>query len=194
MMKPHWRRAQLCGRALTRKDFNMTGGENEYGDAFKKAKLEHDERQQDSTEAQRLQAEADADIAALSNVVLPQLQAAAQKLEPLGGRVDIRQFGRTGKMLRPTSVAFRIMDQQGRKSRVYLIVPRCGTVAVTGGDGFDIKTGLPQQPENIGEKVGIQQRDDLTIENVKKLILSAIAEYRNDRKRTQRANDNDDLK
>jgi hypothetical protein len=172
----------------------MTGAENDYGDAFKKAKLEHDERRQDSTEAQRLQAEADADIAALSNVVLPQLQAAAQKLEPLGGRVDIRQFGRTGKMLRPTSVAFRIMDQQGRKSRVYLIVPRCGAVAVTSGDGFDIKTGHPQQPENIGEKVGIQQRDDLTIENVKKLILGAIAEYRNDRKRTQRANDNDDLK
>jgi hypothetical protein len=120
-------------------------------------------------------------LAALGNVVLPQLQAAAQKLEPLGGRVDIRQFGRTGKMLRPTSVAFRIMDQQGGKSRAYLIVPRGGTVTVTCGDGFDIKTGHPQQPENIGEKVGIQQRDDLTIENVKKLILGAIAEYRNDR-------------
>jgi len=37
----------------------------------------------------------------------------------------------------------------------------------------------------------IQRRDDLTIENVKKLILGAIAEYRKDRKRTQRA-DNDD--
>jgi hypothetical protein len=159
----------------------MTGGENDYGDAFKEAKLEHDERRQDSTETLRLQAEADADIAALSNVVLPQLQAAAQKLEPLGGRVDIRQFGRTGKMLRPTSVAFRIMDQQGGKSRAYLIVPRGGTVTVTSGDGFDIKTGHPQQPENIGEKVGIQQRDDLTIENVKKLILGAIAEYRYDR-------------
>ncbi len=37
----------------------------------------------------------------------------------------------------------------------------------------------------------IQRRDDLTIANVKKPILGAIAEYRNDRKRTQRA-DNDD--
>jgi hypothetical protein len=37
-----------------------------------------------------LQAEADADIAVLSNVVLPQLQAAAQKLHPLGGKVEIQ--------------------------------------------------------------------------------------------------------
>jgi hypothetical protein len=171
----------------------MTGGDDDYGDAFKNAKLEHDEQRQGSADAQRLQAEADADIAALCDVVLPQLQAATQKLEPLGGRVDIRQYGRTGKMLRPTSVAFRIMDQQGRQSRVYLIVPRSGAVTVTSGIGFDIKTGQPKQPENIGEKVGIQRRDDLTIDNVKKLILGAIAEYRND-KPTQRANDNDELK
>jgi hypothetical protein len=172
----------------------MTGGDDDYGDAFKKAKLEHDGRRQGSAEDQRLQAETDADSAALSNVVLPQLQAAAQKLEPLGGKVDIRQYGRTGKMLRPTSVAFRITDQQGRESRVYLIVPRGGTVTVTSGYGFDVKTGQPQQPKNVSEMVGIQHRDDLTIENVKKLILGAIAEYRDDRKRTQRANDNDDLK
>jgi hypothetical protein len=66
----------------------MTGGDDDYGNAFKEAKLEHDHRQQGSTEEQRLQAEADADAAALSDVVLPQLQAAAEKLEPLGGRVD----------------------------------------------------------------------------------------------------------
>jgi len=65
--------------APTRKAFNMTGGDDDYGDAFKEAKLEHDQRRQGSAEAQRLQAEADADTAALSNVVLPQLQAAAQK-------------------------------------------------------------------------------------------------------------------
>jgi hypothetical protein len=172
----------------------MTSGDDDYGDAFKVAKFEHDQRRQGSAEAQRLQAEADADAAALSNVVLPQLQAAAQKLEPLGGKVDIRQYGRAGKMLRPTSVAFRVTDQQGRESRVYLIVSRGGTVTVTSGDGFDIKTGQPRQPKNVSEMVGIQHRDDLTIENVKKLILGAIAEYRNDRKRTQRANDDDDLK
>jgi hypothetical protein len=40
--------------------------------------------------------------------------------------------------------------------------------------------------------VGIQKRDDLTIENVKKLILGAIGEYRNNRKRNQRADNNDD--
>ena len=57
----------------------MTGGDDDYGDAFKKAKLEHDERGQASAEAQRLQAEVDADTAALSNVVLPELQAASQK-------------------------------------------------------------------------------------------------------------------
>ena len=170
----------------------MTGGDDDYGDAFKEAKLEHDQRRQGSTEEQRLQAEADADAAALSDVVRPQLQAAAEKLEPLGGRVDIRRYGRTGKLLRPTSVAFRITDQQGHKSRVYLIVPRGGVVTVTSGDAFDL-AGQPQQPKNVSEKVGIQKRDDLTIENVKKLILGAIGEYRNDRERNQRADNNDDL-
>ena len=166
----------------------MTGGDDDYGDAFKEAKLEHDQRRQGFTEEQRLQAEADADAAALSDVVLPQLQAAAEKLEPLGGRVDIRRYGRTGKSLGPTSVAFRISDQQGHKSRVYLIVPRGGVITVTSGDGFDL-TGQPQQPKNVSEKVGIQKRDDLTIENVKKLILGAIGEYRNDRKRTDNNDD-----
>jgi len=90
----------------------MTGGDDDYGDAFKEAKLEHDQRRQGSAMEQRLQAEADAAAAALSEVVLPQLQAAAEKLEPLGGRVEIRRYGRTGKSLRPTSVAFRITDQQ----------------------------------------------------------------------------------
>ena len=113
---------------------------------------------------------------------------AAEKLEPLGGRVEIRRYGRTGKSLRPTSAAFRISDQQGHKSRVYLIVPRGGVITVTSGDGFDL-TGQPQQPKNVSEKVGIQKRDDLTIENVKKLILGAIGEYRNDRKRTDNNDD-----
>ena len=158
----------------------MISGDDDYGDAFKKAKLEHDERRQGSAEAKRLQAEADADAAALSNVVLPQLQAAAQKLERLGGKVEIRQYGRTGKTLRPTSVAFRITDEQGNKSRTYSIVPRGGTVTITSGDGFD-KTGQPHQPTNVSEKVNIKRLDDLTIENVKKLILGAIEEYRNDR-------------
>jgi hypothetical protein len=171
----------------------MTVGDDDYGDAFKEAKLEHDQRRQGFTEEQRLQAEADADAAALSGVVLPQLQAAAEKLAPLGGRLDIRRYGRTGKSLRPTSVAFRITDQQGHKSSVYLIVPRGGVVTVTSGDGFDV-TGQPQQPKNVSEKVGIQQRDDLTIENVKKLILGAIGEYRNDRKSNRRADNNDDPK
>ena len=70
----------------TRKSFNMAGGDDDYGDAFKKAKLEHDQQLEAPTEAKRLQAEADADVAVLSNVVLPQLQAAAQKLHPLGGK------------------------------------------------------------------------------------------------------------
>ena len=158
----------------------MTGGDDDYGDAFKEAKLEHDKRRQGSAEKQRLQAEVDADAATLSDVVLPQLQAAAEKLEPLGGEVEIRRYGRTGKSLRPTSVAFRITDRQGHQSHVYLIVPRGGTVTITSGDGFGL-TGEPQQAVNVSEKVGIQKRDDLTIENVKKLILGAIAEYRNDR-------------
>ena len=169
----------------------MTGGKDDYGDAFKEAKLEHDQRRQGSAEKQRLQAEADANAAALSDVVLPQLQAATEKLQPLGGRVDIRRYGRTGKSLRPTSVAFRITDQQGHKSRIYLIVPRGGVVTITSGDGFGL-TGEPQQAVNVSEKVGIQKRDDLTIENVKKLILGAIAEYRNVREHNQRADNNDD--
>jgi len=74
-----------------------------------------------------------------------------------------------------------------------LIVPRGRVVTVTSGDGFDL-TGQPQQPKNVSEMVGIQQRDDLTIENVKKLILGAIGEYRNDRKSNQRADNNDDPK
>ena len=60
----------------------MTGDNDDYGDAFKEAKLEHDQRRQGSKEEQRLQAEVEADAAALSDVVLPQLQAAAEKLEP----------------------------------------------------------------------------------------------------------------
>jgi hypothetical protein len=162
----------------------MNGGDSDYGDAFKKAKLEHDQQREGPTEAKRLQAEADADIAVLSNVVLPELQAASRKLEPLGGNLEIRQYGRTGKTLRPTSVAFRITDQRGyekgHESRTYLIVPRGGTVTVTSGNGFDV-TGQPKQPKNVSEEVGIQRRDDVTIANVKKLIMRAIEEYRNDR-------------
>ena len=165
----------------------MAGGDDDYGDAFKKAKFEHDQQLEAPTEAKRLQVEADADIAVLSNVVLPQLQAAAQKLHPLGGNVEIRQYDRTGKALRPASVAFRIKDQQdqsgvgkGHQSRAYLIVPRGGMVTVTCGDGFDV-TGQPKQPKNVSEEIGIQRRDDVTIENVKKLIMRAIEEYRNDR-------------
>jgi hypothetical protein len=108
-------------------------------------------------------------------------------LHPLGGKVEIRQYGRTGRTLRPASVAFRITDQQdqsgygkGHQSRAYLIVPRSGAVTVTCGDGFDV-TGQPKQPKNVSEEIGIQRRDDVTIESVKKLIMRAIEEYRNDR-------------
>jgi hypothetical protein len=177
-------------KGATRKGFKMTGGDDDYSDAFKKAKLEHDQRSQGDSEAKRLQAEADADTAVLSNVVLLQLQAAAQKLRPLGGTVEIRQYGRTGKALRPASIAFRITDERdqqddpgfakGHESRSYSIVPRGGMVTVTSGRGFD-KTGQPHQPKNVSEEVGFQRRDDITIENVKKLIMRAIEEYRNDR-------------
>ena len=180
-------RRPAAERAPTRKGFNMAGGDDDYGDAFKKAKLEHDQQLEAPTEAKRLQAEAEADIVVLSNVVLPQLHAAAQKLRPLGGKVEIRQYGRTGKTLRPASVAFRITDQQdqssygkGHQSRAYLIVPRSGVVTVTCGDGFDV-TGKPKQPKNVSEEIGIQRRDDVTTENVKKLIIRAIEEYRKDR-------------
>ena len=76
----------------------MIGGNDEYGDAFKDAKLEHDQRLQGSTEKQRLQAEADANAAVLSDVVLPQLQAAADELEPHGGSVEIRRYASHGKI------------------------------------------------------------------------------------------------
>ena len=46
----------------------MTGGDDDYGDAFKEAKLEHDQRRQGSAEAQRLQAEADADGARITAI------------------------------------------------------------------------------------------------------------------------------
>jgi hypothetical protein len=61
-----------------------------------------------------------------------------------------------------------------------LIVPHGGAVTVTSGNGFDVK-GQPKQATNVSEEVGIQRRDDVTIENVKKLIMRAIGEYRNDR-------------
>ena len=171
----------------------MTGGDDDYGDArSKKAKPRHDQRSQVDTEAKRLQAEADADTAVLSNVVLPQLQAAGQKLRPHGGKVEIRQYGRTGKALRPTSIAFRITDERdqqdepdqpgsekGHESCSYSIVPHGGAVTVTSGHGFD-KTGQPHQSKNVSAEVGFQRRDDVTIENVKKLIMRAIEEYRND--------------
>ncbi len=60
-----------------RKGLNLAGDDDDYGDAFKNAKLEHDQQRESPTEAKRLQAEADADAAAMSDVVLPQLQAAA---------------------------------------------------------------------------------------------------------------------
>jgi len=168
----------------------MSGDDDDYGDAFKKAKLEHDQQRESPTDATRLQAEADADTVVLGEVVLPELQAAARKLEPLGGKVEIRQYGRTGKRLQPASLAFRITDRQdqqdrpgygkGHESRVYLIVPHRGAVTVTRGDGFDV-SGQPKQPKNVSEEVGIKRRDDVTIDNIKKLIMRAIGEYRNDR-------------
>ena len=152
----------------------MASGDDDYGDAFKKAKLEHEQQLEVPTEAKRLQAEADADIAVLSNVVLPELRAAAQKLHPLGGKVEIRQYNRAGKTLRPASVAFRITDQQdqsgygkGHQSCAYLIVPRSGVVTVTCGHGFDV-AGQPKQPKNVSKGIGIQRRDDVTIENMSK--------------------------
>jgi len=169
----------------------MTVGDDDYGDAFKKAKLEHEERRRGDAEDKRLQAEADADVAVLSDVLLPQLQTAAQKLGPLGGNIDIRQYRRAGKTLRPASVGFRITDHQdhqdqpghekGHQSRAYLIIPHGGMVTVTSGDGFDPKTGEPRQANDVSKQVGIQRRNDVTIENVKKLILRAIEEHRNDR-------------
>ena len=70
----------------------MAGGDDDYGEAFKVAKLEHDQQLEAPTEAKRLQAEADADIAVLSNVVLPQLQAAAQSTAAPGKRYGLRRL------------------------------------------------------------------------------------------------------
>jgi hypothetical protein len=43
--------------ASRRKGFNMASGDDDYGDAFKKAKLEHEQELEAPTEAKRLQAE-----------------------------------------------------------------------------------------------------------------------------------------
>jgi len=53
-------------------------------------------------------------------------------------------------------------------------------VTNTSGDGFDV-TSQPKKPKNVSEEVDIQRRDDVTIENIRKLIMRAIEEYRNDR-------------
>jgi hypothetical protein len=74
---------------------------------------------------------------------------------------------------------------------VYFIAPRGGTVTVTRGDSFGLAGQEPQHPVNVSKDVGIQKRDDLTIENVKKLILGAIGEYRNDRTTNERADNKD---
>ena len=165
----------------------MAGDEDNYGEAFKKAKFEHDQQLEAPTEAKRVQAEADADIAVLSNVVLPQLQTAAQNSP---ARAVDSQYGRTGKTLRPASIAFRITDLQDQQDQpgIWKGPPKprlfdCsapGMVTVTCGDGFDV-TGPPKQPTNVSEEIGIQRRDDVTSENVKKLIKRSIEEYRNDR-------------
>jgi hypothetical protein len=98
------------------------------------------------------------------------------------------------------AIAFRITDQQdqpghgkGHQSRAYLIVPGGGVVTVTCGDGFDV-TGQPKQPKNVSEEIGIQCREDVTIENVKKLIMRAIEEYRNDHCDPSGADNNNHLK
>jgi hypothetical protein len=87
---------------------------------------------------------------------------------------------RTHRKNLTASIAFRITDQKdqqdqpgygkGHQSRAYLIVPRGGVVTVTCGDGFDV-TGQPKQPKNVSEEIGIQRREDGTVENVKKLIM-----------------------
>jgi hypothetical protein len=48
-------------------------------------------------------------------------------------------------------------------------------------------------PVISAKEIGIQRRDDVTIENVKKLIMRAIEEYRNDRA-PPGAGNNDHLK
>jgi hypothetical protein len=88
-----------------------------------------------------LQAEADADIR-FEQCGVAATTGCRSEIAPLGGKVEIRQYGRTGKTLRPASIAFRITDQQdqqdqrgygtGHQSRTYLIVPRSGVVTVSG--------------------------------------------------------------
>ena len=94
----------------------MTVGDDDYCNAFKKAKLEHDERRQGDTEAKRLQAEADPDITISSDVLLRQLQTAIPESGSARRQIDVRQYGRAGKMLRSASVGFRITDQQGHQA------------------------------------------------------------------------------
>ena len=104
--------------------------------------------------------------------------------------------------MRPASICFphngcsRISKisratEKGHQSRAYSIVPRGGVVTVTCGDGFDV-TGQPKQPKNMSEEIGIQRREDVN-ENVKKLIMRAIEECRNDRD-PPGADNNDHLK
>ena len=57
-------------------------------------------------------------------------------------------------------------------------------VTVTCGDGFDA-TGQPKTGQERKRGVSVpSDAVDVTIENVKKLIMRAIEEYRNDRDNT----------
>ena len=177
----------------------MTGGDDDYGDAFKEAKLEHDQRRQGPTEEQRLQAEADADAAVLSDVVLPQLQAAAEELEPLGGRVEIRRYGRTGKSLTARVDCFP-HNGSARSVGLWKGPPKprlfdCSTRGWSRSPRRRFRRDRPAETtRECKQEIGIQRRDDVTIENVKKLIMRAIEEYRNDRDPHRRADNNDHLK
>ena len=103
----------------------------------------------------------------------------------------------------PTGAAAQDRDQQdqqdqpsygkGHHSRVYLIVPRSGVVTVTCGDGFDV-TGQPKQPKNVSEEIGIQRRDDVTIENVKKSYHACDRGIPKRSQSTRRTDNNDYLK
>ena len=49
----------------------MSGDDDDYENAFKKAKREHDQQREGHTEAKRLQAEADADAAVIATWCCP---------------------------------------------------------------------------------------------------------------------------
>ena len=155
-------------RAMQPKGCDMSNSSDDYGKAFERWVRAR------TIEDARHQAEFEADKAKLDEVLLSELEEAKRQLKQYGGKVDTPPRAEGGGI---APVVFCIKDRDGRHGMIYSITLRDGMVSVTCSWKFDETGRQPYKPQDISEKVGIQRRQDITVENVKKLILRAIDDY-----------------